>query len=259
MPITPVTLISVGHVRPNPRWGMPPHQHSFHEMIAVVRGHLHVTFPEGTVHAGPDDVLFYAAGVPHEEHADPREALETVFVSLQWEGATAGIPRFQHDAARRISPLIRWLFEERFTSGATMASLRQSCAQTILAAYLHLAAYQEPGMVEQVRHYMRAHLAEAITTEELAACAGVSKFHFIRTYRRLSGHTPMDDVRRLRVEAARDLLLSTDAPLKTIAVQVGMANAYHLSRLVRHYLGMPPSAVRKRVSWGAPPPLIEEY
>jgi transcriptional regulator GlxA family with amidase domain len=56
----------------------------------------------------------------------------------------------------------------------------------------------------------------------------------------------MEDVRFLRIERARELIMTTNAPLKTIAEATGIANVYHLSHLFRQRLGTPPGALRSR-------------
>jgi transcriptional regulator GlxA family with amidase domain len=73
----------------------------------------------------------------------------------------------------------------------------------------------------------------------------MSKFHFSRRYRQLTGLTPMEDLRQLRLEAARDLLLTTDLPLKAIAPRTGLGDEYHLSRLFRRAFGIAPGELRR--------------
>ena len=83
----------------------------------------------------------------------------------------------------------------------------------------------------------------------LACQACVSKYHFLRTYKVLTGRTPMEDVRIIRANAARTLILSTALPLKDIAPRTGLGNEYAMSRIFRHYFNMPPGAWRRRRHW----------
>lgn len=247
-----IQLVTIGQVRPNPAWGMPPHRHSLHEMIAVVRGRMTVTTRAGTITAHTGDVLYYGSGEVHEERSDTADPVQTYFIGFRWDDYTPEVPLRVHDRHGRISVLVRWLFEDRYAGTPVAGDMRQGLAQAAVATYLHVAAYQEPDLVERTRQYVRGHIAAELEVEELAGLAQMSKFHFVRTYKRLCGRTPMDDVRRMRVEAARDLLLTTDLPLKSIAPKVGMANENHLSRLVRRYLHMTANDVRKKVLWETP-------
>lgn len=55
----------------------------------------------------------------------------------------------------------------------------------------------------------------------------------------------MEDVRRLRVEEARELIITTNLLLKEIAPLVGLSDEYQLSRLLRRYLGVSTRKLRK--------------
>jgi transcriptional regulator GlxA family with amidase domain len=101
-------------------------------------------------------------------------------------------------------------------------------------------------MVRTVLAFIREHLSEHFTLDDLAAQAKMSKFYFARAYRSLTGLSPMDHARLIRLEAARELLLSTNLPLKSIAPQVGFASEFHLSRLLRTRLGVGARQIRSR-------------
>lgn len=259
MSLNQSTLLSVGQVRPNPRWAMPPHQHPFHELIVVVDGAMRVSTPLASVDARPGDLLFYTADMTHEERSDARNPVQTYFISFTWDGNVPDIPLRCRDANERIGWLIRWLYAERYSTQPSISQVRAAILQTILAEYLLLIAYEEPGLVAQIRQFIRAHIHEPLSVERLAEQANMSKFHFIRSYKKLCGRTPVEDIRYIRVEAVRDLLLTTNYPLKAIAPRVGVANEHHLSRLVRQYSGMTPGELRRRVTWKDHPPQVEEY
>ncbi len=77
----------------------------------------------------------------------------------------------------------------------------------------------------------------------------MSKFAFIRRYRRATGRTPMQDLRRIRLNQARTLILATGLPLKAIAAEVGLGDAFQMSRLFRRHFQTAPSHLRRS---GAP-------
>jgi AraC-like DNA-binding protein len=238
---------------------MPPHCHAFHELVGVIAGNLSVMTPEGMIEVGSGDVLFYEEGMIHEERSDQHVPVYTRFISFSWPYAPLHrLAQRVHDTHGRILALLDWLFDERYTLSATGAQVREAMVQTILAEYLRLQAYEEPDVVSRTRDYVRRHLDDPLSVEALAGYAGMSKYHFIRTYKALCARTPMEDVRGIRVERARDMLLTTDLPLKTIATNVGCANEQHLSRLVRHFLGMSPGDIRRRVTRNKLP-IIEEH
>ena len=100
-------------------------------------------------------------------------------------------------------------------------------------------------MVDMTRAVIRKQIAATLSLAELARQVGMSKYHFVRKFKRLAGRTPMAETRALRADYARDLLLTTDLPLKEIAVKTGLGDEYALSRIFRIHFGLPPGAFRK--------------
>ena len=235
-------LVSVGHIAPDPKWGMVTHSHLHHELIAVTAGRMTARMNGQVYTAEAGQCLWYPPGVVHEEQSDTGNPVETYYIAFRWDGGDRAWPLCFADTKGRLSTLIRWLLAERDTG----ASVREAFLQAILAEFVRVqTAPATPTLPERVRSHMRAHLAEALTLADLAGCAEMSKFHFSRRYRALTGLTPMEDLRQLRLEAARDLLLTTDLPLKAIAPRTGLGDEYHLSRLFRRAFGIAPGELRR--------------
>lgn len=239
-------FVSAGHVEPNPAWGLPAHGHTHHEMIVVVGGAMQVEIAGSVIRGRTGDVLFYPSGVPHAEQSDPRAPVETLFAAFRGPAERPPLLRV-HDADGRIRVLVNWLHAERDSYVPNAAAMRDALLRAMVAEYLRLASGKRDALVENIRAYVQQHLAEEITLEQLAARAGLSKFHFLRRYKLLTGRTPMDDVRAIRLEAARHAILTTALPLKTIAPSVGLSDVYHLSRLFRRELKLSPSALRTKI------------
>jgi AraC family transcriptional regulator len=93
----------------------------------------------------------------------------------------------------------------------------------------------------RVRDYMEHHLGEAISLEDLARVAGVSRFHFARQFRARTGESPMGYLLRTRVERAKTLLLDSRARVVDVSAELGFADQSHFTRTFRRLVGMPPS------------------
>ena len=244
MATKPIEFRGAGRTDAAPNWMMKNHHHDFHEMIVVYAGRMFVEIAGRDLVGEQGDVLFYPRGVAHEERSDPNDPVETIFVS--WQGDVGKYDFIAHDAHGRIRMLARWLYEERLSSFATAVMIKGAFLQAMLAEFVKLSTTQEHStLVQTIRSYIQDHLAERLTLDELAVQAKMSKFHFVRRYKRSAGRTPMEDVRVIRVEAARDLVITTDLPLKSIAAKVGLGNEYYLSRSFRRVLNVPPGYFRK--------------
>jgi AraC-like DNA-binding protein len=89
------------------------------------------------------------------------------------------------------------------------------------------------------------HLSETLLCKDLASLVNLSISHFIRAFRVSFGCSPHAYVTRRRIELAQGLMLATDAPLGQIALECGLADQAHLSRLFKHVVGDSPAAWRR--------------
>jgi AraC family transcriptional regulator len=85
-----------------------------------------------------------------------------------------------------------------------------------------------------------------LSLEELANVAGLSRFHFIRIFRRVAGITPHQYVMKHRVLRARELLLNSKLSLAEVARVAGFGSTSHFSRYFQKITGMTPSEFRQR-------------
>jgi transcriptional regulator GlxA family with amidase domain len=102
-----------------------------------------------------------------------------------------------------------------------------------------------PWQIRKVINYVDANLDRTIRNDELAALARLTCAHFGRAFRNSFGEPPHEYVIRRRIERAQGLMLSTDASLSDIALDCGLADQSHLTRLFRRIVGESPRAWRR--------------
>ncbi|MGC3990678.1 MAG: helix-turn-helix domain-containing protein [Chthoniobacteraceae bacterium] len=93
---------------------------------------------------------------------------------------------------------------------------------------------------------MAAHAAEDFNLDQLAALAGLSKFHFHRLFKSATGRSPSRYHLHLRMEAAKRLLRETKTSVMEVALEVGYVNPSHFAQLFRRETGLAPSAYRQQ-------------
>jgi AraC-like DNA-binding protein len=85
--------------------------------------------------------------------------------------------------------------------------------------------------------------AADVRLDELAAVAGLSRFHLIRLFQRKYGLTPFAYQRSRRVELAR-AALRLGRPIAAAAAEAGFSDQSHLGRAFRAAMGATPGAYR---------------
>jgi transcriptional regulator GlxA family with amidase domain len=96
--------------------------------------------------------------------------------------------------------------------------------------------------------WINAHLADDLSLPVLAERAGMSHRSFSRHYTESTGVTPGRAVERLRVEAARRMLVETATPVKRVSRQCGFGSEETMRRSFLRLLSATPQDYRARFS-----------
>jgi len=236
----------IGHLTPRPDWKMKSHAHrDYHELIVIIRGKMHLHAENLAVTARQGDLLIYPRNCVHEEASDSADPVESIYFAFIGDGGRA--VRLIHDRHGRISILARLMLELELTGNAQSVVLRQAYFDLLIAELNILENTCEPRneLVEKIRTLMNLNTAKNLTVSAMAAQVNLSKYHFIRVYKKLRGTTPLHDFRRLRLSKAETLLQTTNLPLKVIAPMTGFADEYHLSRVFKQIKRISPGRFRK--------------
>jgi AraC-like DNA-binding protein len=92
---------------------------------------------------------------------------------------------------------------------------------------------------------MRERMGEQLTVDDLARAAMFSKFHFTRIFRRVTGVSPGRFLSALRLQRAKDLLVSTGMNVADISVHVGYNSVGTFSSRFSRSVGMSPTTYRR--------------
>lgn len=103
--------------------------------------------------------------------------------------------------------------------------------------------------LRRARDHIDREYRSAVDLDQLAAVAGVSKFHFVRAFAATYGETPIRYLTRRRVERAQDLLRSANLTVTEICMAVGFASLGSFSSRFAELVGETPTAYRNR--WAA--------
>jgi len=103
-----------------------------------------------------------------------------------------------------------------------------------------------PWQAKRVATYIRQHLGAALRTSELAALVQLSNSHFNRAFKVSFQETPTAYVMRQRMRLAQEMMLTTCHPLSQVALQCGLCDQAHFSRMFRRFVGESPRLWRRQ-------------
>lgn len=97
----------------------------------------------------------------------------------------------------------------------------------------------EEGLA-RAKALLGARLGERVALDDLAAVAGLSKFHLLRRFRAVTGMTPGAYRRHLRIEGAKQALRRGESPSQ-VALAFGFVDQSHFTRAFRSETGQTPA------------------
>ncbi|SAL83948.1 AraC family transcriptional regulator [Caballeronia arvi] len=105
---------------------------------------------------------------------------------------------------------------------------------------------EDAPIIGKVHRYVTEHIGDALSIEQLANAVSVSRRTFSRLFARHAKVTPSAYVEQVRVDTARTLLETSDAPLKTVAFKCGFHSATHMRMIFSRRLNVTPKQYRER-------------
>ncbi|MBD2840234.1 AraC family transcriptional regulator [Pseudomonas sp. JM0905a] len=211
---------------------------------------------DGRFDVGGGDLLLLPKGRAHAYGADAQRPWSIYWVHFEGELVEDYLRPLGQSVLHRIGVQPRLLADFDALLGLRKQGLNlphfvhaAHQLQTLLTslAVLPVRGYLKSGRVldvDAVQAVMRAHLHDSLNLDQLAAQFKLSRFHFAKTYRALTGHAPIQDFIQLKMAHACRLLDEGDQGVKQIAEQLGYEDVYYFSRLFRKVVGMAPSHYR---------------
>lgn len=99
--------------------------------------------------------------------------------------------------------------------------------------------------IDAVLAYIHDCIAEPLSLRRLADYAGYSPFHFSRLFKACVGVSPQRYVASLRLHRAKELLLTTDLPVREICLEVGQQSLGTFTTQFAARVGLPPAHFRE--------------
>ena len=107
------------------------------------------------------------------------------------------------------------------------------------------SATHHHGRMAPVLRYMAEHSAAPHTVAGLARMAKLSPYHFLRSFKTVTGVTPHQWLLRARLRAAAEKLAATRTPVTEIALDVGFEDLSNFTRTFRAEFGASPREYRQ--------------
>ena len=101
--------------------------------------------------------------------------------------------------------------------------------------------------IVEVQLWMKRHIADSIPMGTVATRFGLSQRSLNRRFQNAIGMSPLDYLQQIRVEAATELLHSTNLTVAEVSYRVGYQDQGHFNRIFQRQKAVTPSEYRKTI------------
>ncbi|HEX4869968.1 MAG TPA: AraC family transcriptional regulator, partial [Moraxellaceae bacterium] len=217
-------------------------EHEDHLLLYCVQGHGEVSW-DGAAGStaggavGPGTLVLLPAGVAHRYRAEAAQPWSLYWVHFAGSAAPAFLAPLLGGAGATTAQVglglvpdfqaLLALTREGFVLPPLLHAANALRALLTHAALLATRHQARRGRFDvwAVQAYMQAHLDEPLTLDQLADAFGFERFHFAKTYRRLTGRAPLTHFLHLKMERAARLLDGGELRVGEVARVLGYDDA----------------------------------
>lgn len=102
--------------------------------------------------------------------------------------------------------------------------------------------------IREAQMFIEHNFQEKISVDQLADMFAISRRNFVRRFKKATANTPLEYIQRVKVEAAKKSLESTDENISEIMFSVGYSDTKSFRNVFKRYTGMSPLDYKKKYS-----------
>lgn len=256
--------LGIGYYQSAKGHSMSRDDHDDYLLIYCLDGSGKLTLDGKNYRVTAGDLFVIPKGLSHHYETHNKNPWTIYWVHFDGQDAEHFIAHLYQNKNRLKNPIIRLGIHAKLTSefGALLES-RQSIydlnafisasnhLRQILAYIAQLQPLERQRQsadsfdLEAIHSLMQTRLHEQLDLETLAQQINLSKYHFVKRYKELTGTTPINHFIHLKIERACYLLDVTPKNINEIAFALGYEDAYYFSRIFKKIMGVSPSQYRK--------------
>lgn len=107
------------------------------------------------------------------------------------------------------------------------------------------SSYSDSGGLRRAVEFIRTHACEGINVEDVVRHLAVSRRTLEKEFAKRLGHSPGHEIRQVRLDRAKQLLVDTDFSITKISELTGFREHARLTNFFRQQTGLSPSAFRE--------------
>ncbi len=101
-------------------------------------------------------------------------------------------------------------------------------------------------LIKKAQLFIENNVSEKISVEQISGMLAVSQRNFIRRFKKATANTPLEYIQRVKVEAAKNALESTQNTVNEVMFSVGYSDTKAFRSLFKRFTGLTPVAYKNK-------------
>ena len=137
-------------------------------------------------------------------------------------------------------------FVKHVENGESFEGLSRSIYDIVISYFLELNSLTCPQLLTNAKNYVAKSFKKDMSVSEIAAAVGISQSLLFRLFKDFEGCTPIEYLKRTRIENAKLLLSNeTDLNIKDIGAACGFSDCSYFVKVFREETGVTPKKFRE--------------
>ncbi|MGG3453338.1 HTH-type transcriptional activator RhaS [compost metagenome] len=249
----------------------PPHAHTWYEFNYVLSGRMQTRFIDQDVMVHAGEFFLIPPGMTHAHDYSREDPHEGICLRWRFRPSPGEVDTADDSFLGRLGRLKDWppgayrdndgirslllQFFAEAESGRSPFYLRLLLVQLLEVlsgvTIRHASVATEPvqardALLRKVEVYLEDFRGDRLNVEALAASLHMSYGHLSRLYKQKTGRTLIEEMNRIRLAKACELLLQPSLLIKEVAEQAGFPDIYYFSKAFKKKYGISPLTYRKQ-------------
>lgn len=240
----------------------PPHMHMYIELYFLISGETEITIHQVTQVLKAGDLGIALSNDIHSYKTDTSS--EGLLLIFSPEYITDTLPELGKLGSSFESPFITsdaMTSELTFCLHALFEEVHGNHHPAIIKGYLNvlfgrfsklLTLRQQPETekgysihLQKIMKYLQDHYEQKITLDDISRHTGLNKFYISHIFKAAVGYGLNDYLNILRINKAKNLLITTNSSALEIALECGFESQRHFNRIFKEMVSGTPSGYRR--------------
>lgn len=237
---------------------LPGASHPLYELCYVDWGPLYSVADGQTLELAQGDMVLYAPGQWHMQHAPIDTAPHIVCISFHLaEGDISSLVNRKITVPQQAADLLRQMLWEQENRDPWSDNMILACLELALLILLRkvdapaeklqtaYALRSENNIVHRAQQYVSNHIREKLSVPLVARNTDVSPSYLTALFHKHLGISPAEYIRRVKLQESKQLIREGKLNFTEIAAALQYSTVHHFSRQFKEKFGITPTEYAK--------------